>query len=160
MGKGASKLLPEQLNELQAHTKCTRWPMWLVDCAVDVVDICCGVKLESTSGSSLSSRSLFFPFLSIVTLPWSLHSTPLSPPSPILTPAVDKKEIQAWYKSFLAEAPHGYLTKTEIYAMYQQYFPFGDPIPFADRTCASVLVCWPLFPLRDDCVAYCVSLDG
>lgn len=37
-----------------------------------------------------------------------------------------------WYTGFLRECPSGQLKRTDLHEMYQQYFPFGDPIPFSD----------------------------
>ena len=33
----------------------------------------------------------------------------------------------------MQDVPNGYLTKTDFYLLYQQFFPFGDPIPFPDH---------------------------
>ncbi|EPZ35459.1 EF-hand [Rozella allomycis CSF55] len=46
---------------------------------------------------------------------------------------VDSKELGNWYKAFLQDAPNGYLSKTDLYMVYQQFFPFSDAIPFADH---------------------------
>jgi len=45
---------------------------------------------------------------------------------------VNAKELRQWYKSFRKDAPSGFLDKPEFRRIYKQFFPFGDPIPFAD----------------------------
>jgi len=44
----------------------------------------------------------------------------------------DKKELQQWYKCFIKDCPSGQLDKAEFSRIYKQFFPFGDPTPFAD----------------------------
>jgi hypothetical protein len=46
---------------------------------------------------------------------------------------VERKELQAWYKGFLRDYPTGILEKADFHRLYKQFFPFGDPVPFADR---------------------------
>ncbi|KAF9520727.1 hypothetical protein BS47DRAFT_401050 [Hydnum rufescens UP504] len=44
----------------------------------------------------------------------------------------DKKELQQWYKGFLKDCPSGQLDKAAFGRIYKQFFPFGDPVQFAD----------------------------
>jgi Ca2+-binding EF-hand superfamily protein len=44
---------------------------------------------------------------------------------------VDKREILQWYQGFVKEAPQGYFTKSDFNRMFCQFFPFGEPLAFA-----------------------------
>jgi len=44
----------------------------------------------------------------------------------------DKKELQQWYKGFLKDCPSGQLDRADFGRIYKQFFPFGDPVQFAD----------------------------
>ncbi|GAB1598023.1 neuronal calcium sensor 1-like [Argonauta hians] len=42
-----------------------------------------------------------------------------------------KKELKQWYRDFMKDCPSGVLKKEEFQAIYQQFFPHGDPSRFA-----------------------------
>ena len=44
----------------------------------------------------------------------------------------DRKEIQAWHRSFIKECPRGRVTKLDFRSLYSQFFPFGSASDFAD----------------------------
>jgi Ca2+-binding EF-hand superfamily protein len=46
---------------------------------------------------------------------------------------VDKKTLNLWNRGFTKESPSGTLTLPEFTRLYRQYFPFGDPGPFAEH---------------------------
>jgi len=41
------------------------------------------------------------------------------------------EEIREWHEKFLADCPHGYMTKKQFVQMYRQLFPKGDAERFA-----------------------------
>ncbi|KAI5286965.1 Neuronal calcium sensor 1, partial [Ascosphaera atra] len=46
--------------------------------------------------------------------------------------AFDKKELNQWYKGFIADCPSGQLSKDEFSKIYRRFFPYGDPTSFSN----------------------------
>lgn len=60
------------------------------------------------------------------------HTNDILRSSALNITAVDRKELQQWYKGFLKDCPSGMLDKQEFCRIYKQFFPFGDPSTFAE----------------------------
>jgi len=45
----------------------------------------------------------------------------------------EEHEIKECYKLFLEDNPTGYITKDHFMKMYEDFFPTGDPAPFAQH---------------------------
>jgi hypothetical protein len=93
MGKGPSKLKPQQLDELLECTYC----MWFHRNPVAILFF---LSSSSEIGSSLPMCSPFTFCL-----------------------AVDRKELQLWYKGFAKDCPSGLLNKEDFIKIYKQVRP-------------------------------------
>lgn len=106
MGRSASKLSPEDLNQLQRDTYCalSKLPRQ---------------HYSLTDPFKVDKKELQQWYVS----PSPVHSDP---------DLTERVEIRR-YKGFLKDCPSGVLNQDEFARIYKQFFPFGNPKQFAEH---------------------------